>query len=74
MPKKKPVTDEEHLLAALGAAKAEGAKALLVEIGLNTISTITIFLDDDYRGLLQKSVTHEFVLRAGRLKRYGATN
>ena len=32
MPKRKQVTDAENVLSALGAAKSEGAKALLIEI------------------------------------------
>jgi hypothetical protein len=73
MPKKKPVTDDEHVLAALHTAKQEGAKAMLVEIG-STITSITIFLDDRYRDLLNndETVKYEFEARTGRLKKLDA--
>jgi hypothetical protein len=74
MPKTRPVTDEQHVLSALGAAKAEGAKALLIEIGPDTISSIRIFLDDEYRRLLsdEEAVHYEFDPKTGRHRRLDA--
>lgn len=71
MPKKRAPTDEDHVLAALGAAKQEGAKAVLIEIGLNTISTIRVFLGDEYKRLLsdEEMVRYEFDPKTGRHRR-----
>ena len=70
----KPVTDEEHVLTALGAAKVEGAKALLIEIGSNTITSIRVFLDDEYRRFLndEEAVHYEFDPKTGRHRRLDA--
>jgi hypothetical protein len=70
MPKRIPVTDDENVLAALSAAKSEGAKAMLVEIGLNTITSITVFLDDKYQRLLsdEEAVHYEVDPKTARLK------
>ena len=67
MPRNRPATDEENVLAALGAAKAQGAKALLIEIGSNRILSITVFLDDEYRRLLrdEEAVHYEVDLKTG---------
>ena len=76
MSKNKRLTDDEIVLSALGAAKLEGAKALLIEISPNTISSIRIFLDDEYRHLLseEKMIAYEVDPKTGRAKRYGAPN
>jgi hypothetical protein len=68
------MTDEDHVLAALGAAKSEGAKALLIEIGSNMISSIRIFLDDEYRRLFsdEETVGYKFDPKTGRLRRLDA--